>query len=233
MKASLDAIVHARQAAYLESLEPVRDPLLAEMEAYARSRELPISDPEVASFLAVAARSSGAKTLVELGGCIGYGAIVLARAAGPFARVVSVELDGALCRVAREFVERAGLADRIEVREASALDVMRALPPASVDFFYFDCVKSEYLDYLRLAVPALTPAGVLVADNTLYKGLVAADDANVPDEHATAVAGLRAFNEALARHTKLRAVVMPLGDGVGYAVRLGGGGESAVPRVEG
>lgn len=232
MKASLDAIVHARHAAYLESLEAPRDPLLVEMEGYARDRGLPISDPEVASFLAVAARASGAKAIVELGGCIGYGAIVLARAAGPSARVVSVELDGALCRAARDFVDRAGLSERVEIVQASALDVMASLAPASVDFFYLDCVKSEYPDYLRLAVPALTPAGVLVADNALYKGLVAADDASVPGEHAKAVAGLRAFNEALVRHTKLRAVVMPLGDGVAYAVRLGGG-ESSLPRSEG
>ena len=59
MKHATDAILRADQAAYLEALEPPRDSLLAKMEAFARERNLPISDPEVASFLAITARARG------------------------------------------------------------------------------------------------------------------------------------------------------------------------------
>src|SRR3954466_4945022 len=93
MKAASDAIIGPEQAAYLEGIEPARDALLAEMEAYARDRRQPISDPEVASFLAVTARLAGARTIVEVGTNIGYGAIVLARAAGAGARVITIEND--------------------------------------------------------------------------------------------------------------------------------------------
>ncbi|MBN9166297.1 MAG: hypothetical protein J0I07_35515 [Myxococcales bacterium] len=79
MKDAADAILRPEQAAYLDGIEPTRDPLLVEMEAYAKANRQPISDPEVASFLAVTARLSGARKIVEVGTNIGYGAIVLAR----------------------------------------------------------------------------------------------------------------------------------------------------------
>ena len=88
MKAATDAILQAEAAAYLERIEPARDALLAEMEAYASDRGEPISDPEVASFLAVTTRAARPRSIVELGTNIGYGAIVLARSAGVDARVV-------------------------------------------------------------------------------------------------------------------------------------------------
>src|SRR5580704_10233452 len=86
MKDAPDAILKPEQASYLEALEPPRDALLARMEARAAERRYPISDPEVASFLFITARASQPRFVVELGTNIGYGAIVMARAAGPDAR---------------------------------------------------------------------------------------------------------------------------------------------------
>src|SRR5262249_50804276 len=120
VKDAKDAILRPEQAAYLEALEPARDELLARMEARAAERGHPISDPEVAAFLAVTARACAARFIVELGTNIGYAAIVMARAAGPTARVVTLEIDSALCEVARGFIDEAGLGDRIEVRQGDA-----------------------------------------------------------------------------------------------------------------
>ena len=217
MKDAADAILKADQATYLEALEPARDPLLAEMEAYAKQHQEPISDPEVASFLAVTARASGAKRIVELGTNIGYGAIVLARAASE-SRVVTFEKNAEMVKTARGFIARAGLADRIEVREGDALAGIRA-HPGPIDLLYVDCVKEDYVGYLDAAVPKLAERGVVVADNVMWRGLVAAKD--VPANETRRVEALRAFNRALTTDARLRAVVLPLGDGVGYAVRVG------------
>ena len=217
MKDSADAILKPEQAAYLEGLEPARDPLLAEMEAYAKERRQPISDPEVASFLAVTARLSGARTIVEVGTNIGYGAIVLARAAGPDARVVTIEYDAETAAVARGFIERAGLASRIEVRQEDALAAL-AVIPAEIDLVYIDCVKEHYPAYLDLVLPKLSARGVIIADNVLWKGLVAAAD--VPAHELGRVQALRTFNHAIVSDARLRGVILPLGDGVAYAVRV-------------
>jgi caffeoyl-CoA O-methyltransferase len=216
VKDAPDAILGAQQAAYLEGIEPARDPLLAEMELYAKEHGEPISDPEVASFLAVTARASGAKKLVEVGTNIGYGAIVLARAAGADARVVTIERDPKTVEVARGFIARAGLADRIEVREGDALAELAKITD-EIDLVYIDCVKEDYPRYLELVLPKLSARGVLVADNVLWKGLVALAD--VPAKEKARVEAIRTFNRALVSNPQLRGVVLPLGDGVGYAVK--------------
>jgi len=217
MKRSVDAILHADQAHYLEALEPPRDPLLAEMEADAAARGLPISDPEVASFLAVTAGARAPRFLVELGTNIGYGAIVLARAAGPAAKVLTIEYSSEHCKTARGYIERAGLTGQIEVREGKAIPVLEGVS-GGIDLAYVDCVKEEYPRYLELLVPRLSERGVIVADNVLWRGHVAR--ANVPEGERTRTQVLRAFNEAIVKHPSLRAVVLPLGDGVAYAVKV-------------
>lgn len=219
MKDASDAILGREQAAYLEGIEPARDALLAEMEQYARDRRQPISDPEVASFLAVTARAAGATRIVEVGTNIGYGAIVLARAAGPSARVVTLEKDAATVAVARGYIARAKLDAQIEVREGDAIAELEkiAAGPDEIDLVYIDCVKEDYVRYLELVVPKLSARGVVVADNVLWRGLVA--KADVPEKERVRVEALRAFNRALVSEPRLRAVVLPLGDGVGYAVR--------------
>lgn len=215
MKDTADAILQIDQARYLESLEAPRDELLARMEAHAAEHRCPISDPEVASFLAVTVRASGARRIVEVGTNIGYGAVVMARAAGAEGRVVTLELDEELCRIARGFAAEAGLSGRIEVRQGRATDELARLE-GPIDLAYVDCVKEEYPAYLELIVPKLSERGVLVADNVLWKGLVA--KTAVPPNEARRTEALRTFNRVLTSHPSLRAVILPLGDGVAYAV---------------
>lgn len=217
MKEAVDAILRGEQAAYLEAIEPAREPLLAEMEAYAAANREPISDPEVASFLAVTARAASPKTVVELGTNIGYGAIVLARAAGEGARVVTIEKSDAMVAVARRYVERSDVASRIEVRHGDAIAELEAFQ-GSIDLLYIDCVKEDYPRYLTLAVPKLSARGVIVADNVLWKGLVAAKA--VPEHERARVEALRAFNKSIVSDPRLRGEILPLGDGVAFAVRV-------------
>jgi caffeoyl-CoA O-methyltransferase len=220
MKGRADAILRPEQAAYLEGLEPSRDPLLAKMEKLATERGLPISDPEVASFLAVTARACAPKLIVELGTNIGYGAIVLARAAGPDARVITVEISAELCQTARLFIREAGLESRIQVVLGEAIATLEGIA-GPIELAYVDCVKTDYVRYLELLVPRLGDRGVIVADNVLWRGQVAQPDASPADTSYARALG--AFNEALMKHPALRGVVLPLGDGVAYAVKTESG----------
>lgn len=217
MKHAADAIIRADQASYLEALEPSRDPLLAKMEVRSAENHHPISDPEVASFLAVTVLAAEPKFIVELGTNIGYGAIVLARAAGPSARVLTIELSHELCEVARGFIREAGLEDRIEVRQGAATTELEKINQP-IDLAYVDCVKEEYPRYLELLVPRLSARGIIIADNVLWRGHVARDETE-PESERERTKALRAFNLALVQHPGLRAVILPLGDGVAYAVK--------------
>jgi caffeoyl-CoA O-methyltransferase len=233
MKSASDAILRTDQAAYLDTLHAkaagalavfagatdgrVRDALLARMEARAADRGYPISDPEVASLLAIVARLARPELIVELGTNIGYGAIVLARAAGEHARVVTIEARADLALEARGYIAEAGLSKRIEVRQGMAIPELEKIGEP-IDLLYVDCVKEEYPRYLEIAAPKLSARGVIVADNLLWRGQVAAESP-VESERAR-VQALRAFNAALVSRPELCAVVLPLGDGVGLAVRI-------------
>lgn len=217
MKHSADDIIHAVQADYVVSLVPPRDALLAKMEALAATRHEPISDPEVATFLATTiamlsqSPQSAARTVVEIGTNIGYGAIVMARAG---AHVVTIEKLHQLCEIARGFAKEAGLASQIDVREGDAIAVLESLK-GPFDLAYVDCVKEDYPRYLDLLA---TRARIVIADNVLWRGLVAAKDADVPETERARVVALRAFNRAITA-PPWNGVILPLGDGVAFAVR--------------
>src|ERR687886_374286 len=91
MKAKLDAIIQREQAEYLDQLLTQSDPLLEEMEAYAAEHRVPIADREVARFVEISARISGARKALEIGMAIGYTVIHLARGMGENGRVVTID----------------------------------------------------------------------------------------------------------------------------------------------
>jgi predicted O-methyltransferase YrrM len=233
MKRATDAILRTEQADYLDALHagsaralammaranPVegRDPLLAKMEARAAERGYPISDPEVACFLAIVARLARPALVVEVGTNIGYGAIVMARAAGDAARVVTIEYSADLVAEARGYIGEAGLGKRVEVRHGMAIAELEKLK-GPIDMLYVDCVKEEYVRYLEIAAPKLGPYGVIVADNVLWGGHVAHE--SPPDKERERAEALGAFNLALVSRPDLCAVVLPLGDGVAFAAKI-------------
>jgi caffeoyl-CoA O-methyltransferase len=233
MKSAVDAILRPEQAAYLDALHGTsvralavlagtspsngRDPLLARMEARAAERHYPISDPEVACLLTIVARLARPKLIVELGTNIGYGAIVLARAAGREARVITIEYRAELVEEARGFIAEAGLSDRVEVKNGMAIPELEKID-GPIDLVYIDCVKEEYPRYLEIAAPKLSERGLLVADNALWMGEVARESPR--DGERERAEALRAFNLSLVSRPELCGVVLPLGDGVGLAVRI-------------
>jgi predicted O-methyltransferase YrrM len=214
MKHGQASILRPEQEGYLDRLLPPRDPLLREMEERAAREDIPISDPEVGRLLAILARSVGARRILEIGAAIGYGAVWLARGA-PEARVQSVDVDPERLAAAREYLERAGLADRVELIEGKALEVIQRLD-GPFDLVYVDAVKTEYRRYLDLTLPKLRVGGLIVCDNLLWGGEVAAPG----EEEDRDADALRAFNGYLMMHPQLQAVVLPLGDGVGLATKI-------------
>ena len=213
MKRSDSPILRPEQEGYLERLLPPRDPLLREMEERATRDEVPVSDPEVGRLLSILARSAGARRILEVGTAIGYGTLCLARGA-PEARVVSIDTDPERLATARGYLERGGVAGRVELIEGAALDVLHRLQ-GPFDLVYIDAVKKEYRRYLDQVVPLLRVGGLVVCDNLLWGGTVAAP----PDEDDENADALRAFNGYLMMHPQLQAVVVPLGDGLGIATK--------------
>jgi predicted O-methyltransferase YrrM len=217
MKSRVDAILQREQAEYLERLLPASTGLLAEMEAYAAEHRVPIADREVARFLEIAARAAGARRVLEIGMAIGYSVIHLARALPADGLVVSIELSDEMIARSEHYLRLAGLRERVRIERGRALEVLPRLDE-TFDLVYLDAVKEEYGDYLELSLPLLRVGGVVVADNLLWGGQVAGE-IGAPDQTASTQA-LREFNQHFIRHPQLDAVVLSVGDGLGYAVKV-------------
>jgi len=213
MKAKLDAIIQQGQAEYLDQLLTQKDPLLAEMEAYAGEHRVPIADREVARFIEITARITGARKALEIGMAIGYSVVHLARGMGEQGRVVTIDPSDEMISAATGYLRRAGFFEQVEIKRGKALEVMPQIDE-TFDLLFIDAVKEEYSRYLDLGLPRLRVGGVVIVDNLLWGGLVASGDTE------SSTVALREFNSYFMNHPQLLAEVLPIGDGLGYAVKI-------------
>jgi caffeoyl-CoA O-methyltransferase len=217
LKARIDAIVQRNQAEYLERLIPQTDPLLREMEEYGAQHGVPSADREVALFVEITARAVNARRALEIGMAIGYTTIHLARATGEDGLVVTIDPSDEMIRAAEGYLTRAGLRGRVRIERGKGLEVIPQLKE-TFDLLFIDAVKEEYSDYLKLSLPRLRRGGVVIVDNLLWGGQVAGEIRSADQESSTNA--LREFNKYFVNHPKLRAEILSMGDGLGYAVKI-------------
>ena len=196
----------------MEGLLPARDPLLAEIEAQAAARSIPIVGPAVGRLLAQLVMLTGARRVFELGSAIGYSTIWFARAAGHGAEIHYSDGSEANAREAAGYFARAGLTDRIRPHVGDALSALAATP-GEFDLIFNDVDKDGYPAVLEAAPARLRKGGLLVTDNTLWHSRVL----DPQDETSRAVVR---FNRALYDSGMFFTTLVPLRDGVSISLKL-------------
>jgi predicted O-methyltransferase YrrM len=207
----------ARTERYLSTVRESRDPLLAEMEAYAAEHRVPIADAETAALVAMLARAAGGRAVLEVGLAIGYTALQVARRLVDDGRVTSLERDAKMVTVAREFLSRDPAGGRVEIVEGDAALTMAALS-GPFDLVYVDADKTGYPLYVELALERLRPGGLVLIDNLLMDGAVAAGQGDGHWSQAS-VDAARELSAGLAADPAVSFVLLPVGDGVGVLQR--------------
>ena len=208
--------VHEGLLAYLAARTVQEDRVLVELRAAAAAAGLPEIwiAPEQGSLLSVLVQLARAERVVEVGTLAGYSAIWLARGLPPGGRLHTIEIEPKCARFAREWLARAGLADRVEVVDGDARAVLPRFAAASVDAVFIDADKEGYAVYLEEALRILRPGGLFLADNAFAFGeLLAAEPGD------SGVAALRRFNDLVAARPDLHAIIVPLGDGCWVGVK--------------
>jgi predicted O-methyltransferase YrrM len=155
--------------------------------------------------------------VLEVGTAIGYSTLHMAEQLGR-GRIVTIERDPTRVRQATDFLTRAGVADRVEIVEADAMQAIEELP-GPFDLLFLDASKDEYAEYLRKAEPKASDRALLVVDNLLMSGDVALQDDSEATWRAESLASARAFNAELIESDRWLGAVLPIGDGVGLAAR--------------
>lgn len=172
--------------------------------------------PEQGAFLTQVAHLVSPRLAVEVGTFTGYSSLCIARGLAEDGRLLCCDVSEEYTAVARRYWERAGVADRIELRVAPALETLRALPvDPVVDLVFLDADKGGYVDYWEELVPRMRAGGVLLVDNVFSGG-------RVVDEHSDSetVAEIRRFNDHAAADDRVEVAVLPIADGVTMARRV-------------
>ncbi|OBH86853.1 MULTISPECIES: O-methyltransferase [unclassified Mycobacterium] len=153
-------------------------------------------------FLGLLAGAIQARRILEIGTLGAYSTIWLARGAGPQGRVVTLEYQPRHAEVARANLERAGVADRVEVIVGPALDTLPALDGAPFDLVFIDADKENYVAYLEWAVRLARPGALIVADNVVREGRILEPDGNAQ------AAAVRRTLELMGEHPRLDTAVI-------------------------
>jgi caffeoyl-CoA O-methyltransferase len=162
------------------------------------------------AFLTLLVKLTGARVAVEIGTFTGYSSISIARGLPADGRLIACDISEEWTSIARRYWERAGVADKIELRIAPAADTVRALPREEhIDFAFIDADKTGYPVYYEELLARLRPGGVIVLDNTLQRGRVV--DAA---EQGESVVAIRKLNDAIAADERVDSTLLSVRDGV-------------------
>jgi O-methyltransferase len=188
--------------------------LREETEGLPGGRTFPVAAEE-GQLLGLLVSLLGARSVLEVGTYTGYSTLCLARAVPAGGRVITCDITKKWPAIGRQYWERAGVADRVDVRVGKGQEVLQGLlaepgfGPDSFDVVFIDADKENYPAYYELSLRLVRPGGLIVIDNTLLFGTVA--DPTVTDAATVAV---RELNETLHADDRVELSLLPIADGV-------------------
>ena len=203
---------------------------LREPELLARLREETARDrlaimqipPEQGQFMALLVKLIGARRALEVGTYTGYSALSVAMALPQDGTLISCDVSEEWTGIARRYWAEAGVADKIELRLAPALETLDTLIDdghrGTFDFAFIDADKKNYDNYYERVLTLLRPGGLLLLDNMLFFGAVRDPDNPPPEirDHipASALRALDSLNRKLKDDARVDISLLPVADGI-------------------
>lgn len=183
------------------------------LHALERKTNLEVMRPQMLSgylqgqFLALMSRLKAPRRILEVGTYTGYSALCLAQGLSEDGMLHTIDSNPELEAVATEFLQQSPQAAQIQQHQGNALEIIPTLDE-QWDLVFLDADKVNYATYYKLIFPRLKVGGLLIADNVLWQGKVAAGS---HEKRASALAG---FNKMVAKDTRVNNVLLPLRDGL-------------------
>jgi caffeoyl-CoA O-methyltransferase len=169
--------------------------------------------PEQGTFMGILAQAIGARFAVEVGTFTGYSALCVARALPPDGRMLCCDVSEEWTAIGRRYWAKAGVADKITLKIAPAVETLRALPVDltnhPIDFAFIDADKTNYRIYYEEVLKRMRAGGLILIDNVLWNGAVIDPEIQTEDTRA-----IRDLNDFLATDTRIDMVMLPISDGL-------------------
>ncbi len=165
------------------------------------------------AFLTLLCRILGAAEALELGTFTGYSAICIARGLAPGGRLIACELSEEFAATAATNFERAGVAERVEIRIGPALETLRSMPEREVvDFSFIDADKQGYSAYYEEVLARTRAGGLVAVDNVLANGFVVGGDGD--GEASEQIKAIRRLNETMRDDDRVDVAMVGIADGL-------------------
>ncbi len=208
-----------RTAVFINSLDKGIEPFLEEVYKEAVSSFVPVIRKETQSFLKTILKIKKPSRILEVGTAIGFSAMLMAQNTGAECRITTIENYAKRIPTARENFRKYGFADRIELIEGDAAEILKTLD-GPFDLIFMDAAKGQYIYYLDDVKRLLEKGGILISDNVLQGGEVLESHYIVERRDRTIHKRMREYLYALKHDEQLETSVIPLGDGVTLSVKL-------------
>jgi caffeoyl-CoA O-methyltransferase len=175
--------------------------------------------PEQGQFLSFLVRLLGVRRALEIGVFMGYSSAWIAQGLSADGALIACESNPEYAAIARRTWEAAGVAARIELRLAPALDSLDGLlaqgQAGSFDLVFIDADKANYVNYYERALALLRPGGIVATDNVLWDGSVID-----PGDRSVDTEAIREFNRRLHGDARIDLTLVTIGDGLTLARKL-------------
>lgn len=205
---------------YLLSVS-LREPIIL-TQLRQETSQLPMSrmqiSPEQGQFMALLVKLMGAKKTLEIGVFTGYSSLVVALALPADGKIVACDVSEEYTSIARRYWQQAGVADKIDLHIAPALETLDSLLAAgeagTFDFAFIDADKGNYENYYERSLELIRPGGLIAIDNVLWSSKVA--DLEIQDNQTNKI---RAFNRKLHQDSRITLSLVPIADGLTLAIK--------------
>jgi len=147
------------------------------------------------------------KFILEIGTFTAYATCCLIEGLAPNGKIVTIEKEENLKPLINSHLEKAGVADQVEVVFGKALDIISDINEV-IDIAFVDATKKEYEDYFNILIEKIRPGGLMIADNTLWKGKV------LWDKYDSMTAAIDEFNHRISKDPRVEATILPYRDGL-------------------
>jgi len=205
----LTAALHAYLVSHGTPPDEIQRELIDETHALGDIAIMQIA-PEQGAFMTLLARILDARRAIEIGTFTGYSALCLARGLPDDGELICCDVSEEWTNVGRHYWERAGVAHKIDLRIAPAIETLADLAQEpNFDLAFVDADKTAYLSYFEALMPLIRAGGVILVDNVLWTGAVVDPEAN--DENTLAI---RKFNDFVAADPRVECVMLPIADGL-------------------
>lgn len=204
--------------AYLETIQPIGNDMLLELEISARKNRVPIIKHDAKEMLKLMLKMHQPKTILEIGTAVGFSAITMLEALEGKAHITTIERSQKMIDQAKGNFKAFRYEEQVTLLEGDSEAILPTLI-GEYDCIFMDAAKGQYMTFLPMCLDLLKDGGILISDNVLQDGYIAKSKWSIPRRQRTIHGRMRDYLWELTHNEVLETAVIPISDGMTISIK--------------